>query len=246
MAVGHGAGCHREVRRWGLPGATEEDDGADPTGAGRGHRLTARADRRGREQLLYLLGEAAEVEHAACCIYLYAAFTLRAEPGGGLTAAQVPVVAGWKRAINRIALQEMIHLALVNNLLAALGGRHAWAATTSPSAPLTRLEIRLTLAPFSEQTLRRFLYIERPEGMDISSIAGELTTTGRPSGADRAAGAAGAAGLLQHRAAVPGIEWGLRGLVDRYGEERVFCPRPTRRRRRATSASPSRCRGWSR
>ena len=29
----------------GLPGATEEGDGADPTGAGRGHRLTARADR---------------------------------------------------------------------------------------------------------------------------------------------------------------------------------------------------------
>jgi hypothetical protein len=32
----------------------------------------------GREELLYLLGEAAKVEHAACCIYLYAAFTLRA------------------------------------------------------------------------------------------------------------------------------------------------------------------------
>ena len=29
----------------GLPGATEEGDGADPTGAGRGHLLTARADR---------------------------------------------------------------------------------------------------------------------------------------------------------------------------------------------------------
>jgi hypothetical protein len=76
----------------------------------------------GREQLLYLLGEAAELEHSVCCIYLYAAFTLRAEPGDGLTAAQVPAVAEWKREINRIALQEMIHLALVNNLLAALGG----------------------------------------------------------------------------------------------------------------------------
>ena len=37
----------------------------------------------GREELLYLLGEAAEVEHAVCCIYLYAAFTLQAEPGDG-------------------------------------------------------------------------------------------------------------------------------------------------------------------
>ena len=128
----------------------------------------------GREELLYLLGEAAEVEHAACCIYLYAAFTLRAEPGDGLTAAQVPAVAGWKRGINRIALQEMIHLALVNNLLAALGGAPRLGRHNLPQRSPYAPEIRLTLAPFSEQTLRRFLYIERPEGMDISSIAGGL------------------------------------------------------------------------
>jgi hypothetical protein len=36
---------HRGQVIGGLPGATEEDDGADPTGAGRGHRLTARAYR---------------------------------------------------------------------------------------------------------------------------------------------------------------------------------------------------------
>jgi rubrerythrin len=92
----------------------------------------------GREELLYLLGEAAELEHAACCIYLYAAFTLHAEPGDGLTVAQVPTVAGWKRAINEIALQEMIHLALVNNLLAALGGAPRLGRHNLPSAPPTR------------------------------------------------------------------------------------------------------------
>ncbi len=126
----------------------------------------------GREQLLYLLGEAAEVEHAACCIYLYAAFTLQAEPGDGLTAAQVPTVAGWKRAINQIALQEMIHLALVNNLLAALGGAPRLGRHYAP-------EIQLTLAPFSEQTLQRFLHIEQPECMDISTMAGPLERPGR-------------------------------------------------------------------
>ena len=57
-----------------------------------------------REELLYLLGEATELEHSIDCAYLYAAFTLQAEPGAGLTAAQVPTVAGWKRAINQIAL----------------------------------------------------------------------------------------------------------------------------------------------
>ena len=181
----------------------------------------------GREQLLYLLGEAAEVEHAACCIYLYAAFTLRAEPGEGLTAAQLPVVAGWKRAINEIALQEMIHLALVNNLLAALGGAPRLGRHNLPQRSPYAPEIRLTLAPFNEQTLRRFLYIERPEGMDISSIAGELDhDRPAPPVPTRplvlpAPQAFSSIGQLYR-----GIEWGLRGLVDRYGEERVFVGSP--------------------
>jgi hypothetical protein len=180
-----------------------------------------------REELLYLLGEAAELEHSIFCAYLYAAFTLRAEPGAGLTAAQVPAVAGWKRTINHIALQEMIHLALANNLLAALGGaprlgRHNL-PLRSPYAP----EIRLTLAPFSEQTLRRFLYIERPEGMDISSIAGELDhdrpAPPVPTGplVLPAPQAFSSIGQLYH-----GIERGLRGLVDRYGEGQVFVGSP--------------------
>jgi hypothetical protein len=181
----------------------------------------------GREQLLYLLGEAAEVEHAVCCTYLYAAFTLRAEPGEGLTAAQLPVVAGWRRAINQIALQEMIHLALVNNLLAALGGAPRLGRHNLPQRSPYAPEIRLTLAPFSDQTLRRFLYIERPEGMDISSMAGELDhdrpAPPVPTGplVLPAPQAFSSVGELYR-----GIERGLRGLVDRYGEERVFVGSP--------------------
>src|SRR5215217_4781055 len=192
-------------------------------GTGSPHELVIQ----GREELLYLLGEAAEVEHAACCIYLYAAFTLRAEPGDGLTAAQVPAVAGWKRGINRIALQEMIHLALVNNLLAALGGAPRLGRHNLPQRSPYAPEIRLTLAPFSEQTLRRFLYIERPEGMDISSIAGELDhdrpAPPVPTGplVLPAPQAFSSVGQLYR-----GIEWGLRGLVDRYGQGQVFVGSP--------------------
>jgi hypothetical protein len=181
----------------------------------------------GREELLYLLGEAAELEHAACCIYLYAAFTLQADPGEGLTAAQVPAVAGWKRTINQIALQEMIHLALVNNLLAALGGAPRLGRHNLPQRSPYAPEIRLTLAPFSEQTLRRFLYIERPEEMDISTMAGELDhdrpAPPVPTGplVLPAPQAFSSIGQLYH-----GIERGLHGLVDRYGEERVFVGSP--------------------
>jgi Ferritin-like len=195
----------------------------------------------GREQLLYLLGEAAEVEHAACCIYLYAAFTLRAEPGDGLTAAQVPAVAGWKRAINEIALQEMIHLALVNNLLAALGGAPRLGRHNLPQRSPYAPEIRLTLAPFSEPTLQRFLYIERPEGMDISSMAGELDhdrpAPPVPTGplVLPAPQAFSSVGQLYR-----GIEWGLRGLVDRYGEERVFVGSPNAQASRRCFRVPER------
>jgi ferritin-like protein len=181
----------------------------------------------GREELLYLLGEAAELEHAACCIYLYAAFTLQAEPGDGLTVAQVPAVAGWKRAINEIALQEMIHLALVNNLLAALGGAPRLGRHNLPQRSPYAPEIRLTLAPFNEQTLRRFLHIERPEGMDISAVAGQLDhdrpAPPVPTGplVLPAPQAFSSVGQLYH-----GIESGLRGLVDRYGERQVFVGSP--------------------
>jgi hypothetical protein len=96
---------------------------------GPGHELIIE----GREELLYLLGETAELERSVCCTYLYAAFSLRAESGAGLTAEQLPVVAGWKRTINQIALQEMIHLALVNNLLAALGGAPSRSPQPSPA-----------------------------------------------------------------------------------------------------------------
>ena len=197
----------------------------------------------GREELLYLLGEAAEVEHAACCSYLYAAFTLKTEPGDGLTAAQVPTVAGWKRGINRIALQEMIHLALVNNLLAALGGAPRLGRHNLPQRSPYAPEIRLTLAPFSEQTLRRFLYIERPEGMDISLIAGELDhdRPGPPVPTGPlvlpAPQAFSSVGQLYR-----GIEGGCAAWSTATGRSGCSSARPTRRRRRATSASPSGCR----
>jgi hypothetical protein len=181
----------------------------------------------GREELLYLLGEAAELEHAVFCTYLYAAFSLRAESGAGLTAEQLPVVAGWKRMINQIALQEMLHLALVNNLLAALGGAPRLGRHNLPQRSPYAPEIQLTLAPFGEQTLRRFLHIERPEGLDISTMAGQLEEPGPPPAALTrplvlpAPQAFSSIGELYH-----GIERGLRSLVDRYGEGQVFVGSP--------------------
>jgi hypothetical protein len=121
----------------------------------------------------------------------------------------------------------MIHLALDNNLLAALGGAPRLGRHNLPQRSPYAPEIQLTLAPFSEQTLQRFLHIERPEGMDISTMAGQLEATWPPPPVLTgplvlpAPQAFASIGQLYH-----GIERGLRGLVDRYGEGQVFVGSP--------------------
>lgn len=68
-------------------------------------------------ELLRLLREAAEIEHALMVQYLYAAFTVRpeyAEKLQGATSASA-------RNLMGVAIQEMKHLGAVNRLLVALG-----------------------------------------------------------------------------------------------------------------------------
>jgi hypothetical protein len=175
-----------------------------------------------REELLFLLGEAAELEHAVCCSYLFAAFSLRTDPAGGLAGAQLDAVTRWRRTIGHIALQEMVHLALVNNLLAAVGGAPHLRCGPFPRRVPYAPEITLALSPLDEATLQRFLYIERPEGMDLTEVAGrarrarpvpvpvEQPVLPLPQEFDSLGG------LYR------GLERGLAGLCDRYGEAAVF------------------------
>src|SRR6266516_2454859 len=74
-----------------------------------------------REHLWYLLAEAAQLEHMIMCQYLYAGFSLKQDPGEGLDPAQLAVVNDWRKQINGIAVQEMLRLALVANLMTAIG-----------------------------------------------------------------------------------------------------------------------------
>lgn len=76
-----------------------------------------------REALIYMLCEAAELEHAIMCQYLYAAFSLKQHLAeGGMTEAELAAVTRWRRQISHVATQEMLHLALVHNLMSAIGG----------------------------------------------------------------------------------------------------------------------------
>jgi hypothetical protein len=117
----------------------------------------------GREYILHLLTEAAEIEHNLLCSYLYAAFSLR-RAGEGPSEPQMQSIDRWRQIIIDVAIQEMGHLVLVNNLIVALGGAATFSRPNFPVAPgyhPAGFTIRLT--PFTQETLKHFIFLERPE-----------------------------------------------------------------------------------
>jgi hypothetical protein len=125
-----------------------------------------------REALVYALRQAAELEHLVMCGYLYAAFSLKG-PDEGLTADQLTAVRGWRKVIMEIATQEMLHLALVQNLLTAVGASPHLTRRNFPQ-PTRKFPggIQFALLPFGEQALRHFIFLERPEGLEMDDAEG--------------------------------------------------------------------------
>ena len=121
-----------------------------------------------REQLLHLLAEAAELEHNLLCCYLYAVFSMKRRGQPGVTDAQADTVDEWRTSIMQVAMEEMVHLALVANLTVAVGGRPHFNRPNMPVSPLYHpANIVVELAPFSVDTIEHFIFLERPEGSDV-------------------------------------------------------------------------------
>jgi CDGSH-type Zn-finger protein/uncharacterized Fe-S cluster protein YjdI len=125
-----------------------------------------------REQLLYFLHEAAEIEHNLMCCYLYAAFSLkRTDPAW--TPAQRDAVGRWRRVITGVALEEMTHLCLVGNLMNALGaGIHL-------NRPMFPIDVgpypagfTIRLQAFNRETVQHFTYLERPVDSGFAEASG--------------------------------------------------------------------------
>jgi hypothetical protein len=153
----------------------------DPTGsAGRGRLAEMLATRGGRaepeapfviehrEALIYMLCQAAEIEHGIMCQYLFAAFSLKQGEDEALTAEELDAVTRWRRVIAHVATEEMLHLALVQNVLSAIG---AAPHLTRPNLPAPAHHypagVNLMLVPFGERALQHFMFLERPEGMAL-------------------------------------------------------------------------------
>jgi CDGSH-type Zn-finger protein/uncharacterized Fe-S cluster protein YjdI len=176
-----------------------------------------------REELLYLLTEAAQFEHVVMCNYLYAQWSLKKDISDGITAEEKEAIDRWRASIRSVAMEEMLHLALVNNLMAAFG---ATPHLSRPDFPVRQgyfpSDLDFHLAPFNEATIQHFVFIERPEGIAVQDGAGFtheshyqrvvcsdlLTPTARDYGSQ---------GHLYH-----GIAQAIRSLAEELGEENLF------------------------
>jgi hypothetical protein len=181
-----------------------------------------------REELVYLLGEACEIEHGLMCEYLYAQFSLKRTVAEGLTPEQLARVQAWEATLIDVIKQEMLHLALATNILTAIGaGPHF----ERPNFPILSRwyppGVQIVLLPFGEQALRHFMYLERPEGMKLADAEGFAAVAAIPPSAnlDRPVVAEPeqwqTVGHLYR-----GIEAGLAQLCGRYGEDAVFIGPP--------------------
>ena len=177
-----------------------------------------------REALIYMLYEAAELEHGIMLQYLFAVFSLKQSADEGLTEDELAAVQRWRKVVAHVATEEMLHLALVQNLLSAIGSAPHFSRPNLP-APASHYPagVRLALLPFGDRALRHFMFLERPEGMalrdakgleDALALAAPVVDEADivPRGQDFAT-----IGHLYRS-----IEHGIVRLAEKFGERRLF------------------------
>ena len=181
-----------------------------------------------RAQLIYLLTEAAELEHGIMCCYLFASFSIKRDVSEGVTEEQLDIIRSWRGTILQIAIQEMVHMSLACNILTAVGGAPHLNRPNLPTSPRAYpASFRLELRPFCRETLESFVFMERPEAQER---------------ADREAASPGEFFLPEAKLSdifssereyqtvghlYRGIEDGLKYLAEKFGEEQLFIGPPT-------------------
>ena len=121
-----------------------------------------------RDELIFLLGEAAELEHMLCCAYLFAAFSTKRSGEHFGDPAHASKVISWTQSVSFVARQEMEHLSLVNNILTAIGGAPHFGRPQFPRRN-SCIGADLTLEPLSPHSVERFIQFERPDDTYVAA-----------------------------------------------------------------------------
>jgi hypothetical protein len=181
-----------------------------------------------RAQLIYLLTEAAEIEHNVLCCYLFAQFSMKTDASEGLSARQLEKVRSWRRTLSDISIQEMLHLASACNLLTAVGGAPQLRRPNFPTSPRAYPQVfELRLVPFGLEALDQFVFLERPEDLGSESHA-------QPSYRDSSLAVSSLRDVFSREREYGtlgelyrGIEDGMDYMAQKLGEENLFIGKPS-------------------
>ena len=179
-----------------------------------------------REQRIDLLTEAAEIEHGLMCTYLYAGWRLKQSVAEGVTPDQLAAIERWRKEIRSVAMEEMAHLATVNNLLMSIGSPPHFRRQNFPvPAGYHPASLVVRLAPLTRATLDHFVYLERPEGMEMAQAQGfESAPYERRPHRTRLTPTAEDFDTVGHL--YRGIGQGFDTLAERLGESALFVGHP--------------------
>jgi hypothetical protein len=180
-----------------------------------------------RQQLIYQLCEAAELEHNLCCSYLFAAFSLKSRRDEALDEQQLLAVGRWRDVLYGVAYEEMLHLALTGNLLLAIGAAPHFRRPNLPQVGTHYPpEIKMALTPFTEATLDHFVYVERPEHVDEVEGKGFESTDETLDPPVETDVVPQPQDFMTVNQLYRGIQQGFRDLAERLGERRLFIGPP--------------------
>ena len=176
-----------------------------------------------RAQLIYLLTEAAEIEHGVMCCYMFAAFSMKKSVDEGITAEQVEIIKRWRGVIMQVAIQEMVHMCLACNLLTSIG---AAPHVRRPNLPSSHRAygpgFSLEFTPFDRDTMATFVFIERPESQESEFTQGENTSLPSLSSGNFSDIFSSERNYQTIGHLYRGVEDGFRYLTQKYGEKGLF------------------------
>lgn len=174
-------------------------------------------------QLHRHLHAAMQLEHATIPPYLCALYSIK--PGSNVEAFDI---------IRAVAVEEMLHLTLVGNLLNAVGGtpdltKPGFVATYPAKLPDGETDFQVDCQKFSPEAIETFLKIERPASLAHSGDGGHTVTRKSAPGAIAAAhvGPAAEEHFFSIGEFYKAIEVGLDRLYGELGDA-LFCGDPSR------------------
>lgn len=177
-----------------------------------------------REELIYMLCEAAEIEHNVMCGYLFGIWSLKRGEADGLTPEQAKLVDGWRQHMTTVAIEEMTHLTLVGNLLVSIGAAPHLSRSNFP-IPVGDHPgaVDLELFGFCSDLVDHAIFLERPEGVAIADSPEFVHLDDYHRAAPKGRVMPNAQDYASIGHLYRGIYHGMERLAKKLGEENLFC-----------------------